>query len=202
MDKVEKLKLKLKELSKEEMEQLKQFLESEEVAVEPETPMEESVAETQQETEENTEEVVEDKPQEQEEPKMEEVVDIVNELPEKEAEPETPKPEKEGADVEEDASEETVEEEQEEEAIPQMQKGAERGEEEEPSAVLEENNEEPPIDFEQIIEAQQAKISALQAENASLKNKVEGAFGYSAKPASSVKVNRLYDDAADLHFHK
>ena len=46
-------------------------------------------------------------------------------------------------------------------------------------------------------------IAALEAENASLRNKYEGAFGFSAKPTIPAKANSLYDDAIDdVHFHK
>lgn len=60
-----------------------------------------------------------------------------------------------------------------------------------------------PIDSQQIIDGLNAKIAALEAENASLKSRTDGAFGYSAKPTAPGKVNPLYDDAIDnIRLHK
>ena len=81
-----------------------------------------------------------------------------------------------------------------------MQKGvqAEDEETEDKSTSDEIDN----TDYQKIIESLNAKITALEEENSKLKNKVEGAFGYSAKTSEPAKVNRLYDDAIDVHFHK
>ena len=59
-----------------------------------------------------------------------------------------------------------------------------------------------PVDYEAIIEGLNAKNLALEAENKRLKAMTEGAFGFSAKPQAPVKVNRLYDDCADIKFRK
>ena len=90
-----------------------------------------------------------------------------------------------------------------EDDIPSMQKVV-------PTEVSEDNSDEVvsdegdsiPVDYEQIVEGLNAKIAALEAENANLKSKVDGAFGYSAKTSIPAKINRLYDDCSDVHFHK
>ena len=211
MDKLEQLKEQLKALSPEEVEKLKAFLnadngeetktEDEPVSndVKDETPKEESEP---IETEENAQ-AVENKEEIPVKPTpTEDTLESV----------ETPtEEEKSEPVVEETPSEESKVEEQvaqtptEDDDIPKMQKGidaSDDGDVETAPKVTAETGEELPIDYEQIIEAQNAKIAALQAENSSLKNKVEGAFGYSSKPAIPTKVNKLYDDATDVHFHK
>lgn len=89
----------------------------------------------------------------------------------------------------------------EEEEIPPMQKGVQE-EKEEVVVPAEEENQDNQEEYKQIIDAQNAKISALEAENATLKNKVEGAFGYSSKVSIPVKTNKLYDDCSDVHIHR
>ncbi len=87
------------------------------------------------------------------------------------------------------------------EEIPKMQRGEQVVDEdkvETPQEEMEDNQE----DFKQIIEAQNAKIAALEAENATLKSKVDGAFGYSSKVSMPTKTNRLYDDCSDVHIHR
>lgn len=211
MDKLEQLKEQLKALSPEEVEKLKAFLntvndeetktEDEPVSndVKDETPKEESEP---IETEENAQ-AVENKEEIPVEPNPTEYTSESVEAPTEE--------EKSEPVVEETPSEESKVEEQvaktptEYDDIPKMQKGidaSDDGDVETAPKVTAETGEELPIDYEQIIEAQNAKIAALQAENSSLKNKVEGAFGYSSKPAIPTKVNKLYDDATDVHFHK
>ncbi len=62
---------------------------------------------------------------------------------------------------------------------------------------------EMPVDYQSIIDAQNAKIMALEAENKELKAKTEGAFGLVAKPGMTIKTNSLYDDdVSDIHFKK
>ncbi len=89
----------------------------------------------------------------------------------------------------------------EEEEIPPMQKGVQE-EREEVVVPAEEGIQDNQEEYKQIIDAQNAKISALEAENATLKNKVEGAFGYSSKVSIPVKTNKLYDDCSDVHIHR
>lgn len=57
-------------------------------------------------------------------------------------------------------------------------------------------------ELEEVIEGLKARVISLEAENQELKSKFEGAFGYSSKPSSPVKVNKLYDDSFDLRLHK
>lgn len=186
MDKLEQLKEQLKSLSQEEVEQLKEFLNEPKAA-----------AETVPEEANNEETSTEDK----------EAPVVTEEAPTEEAPIEKPQEQiAEEAPAIENAEEQTQAPIQKDDDIPAMQKGVETDEDvaaaEPAQKVTAETGEELPIDYQQIVEAQNAKIAALQAENSSLKNKVEGAFGYSAKPAISAKVNRLYDDATDVHFRR
>jgi len=212
MDKLEQLKEQLKALSPEEIGQLKAFLNAdsgEETKTEDGTVSNIVKDETPKSEETKPVETNKDAP----------VVESKEEIPvnptpteDKAGEVATPtEEEKSEPVVEETPIEEPKVEEQvsptptKDEGIPKMQKGIQESEDEEVESapkITAETGEELPIDYEQIIEAQNAKIAALQAENSSLKNKVEGAFGYSSKPAISTKVNRLYDDATDVHFHK
>lgn len=69
--------------------------------------------------------------------------------------------------------------------------------------VIDDDGAEMPVDYRQIVDALTAKNAALEAENARLKAKTEGAFGYSMKPPGAVKVNSLYDeDVSDLKFRR
>lgn len=215
MDKLEELKEKLKELSPEELEAFKTFITADETKAESEetteteapntaveTKEEEKVEEriTEEKAEENTEAETtpsEETPEAEEKPAEAAETTATEEVPTEEE-----KGENEGT---EEAVTEPEPETQEDDDIPIMQKGEAAVDEESeavPNSLVAETGEELPFDYEQIIEAQNAKIAALKAENASLKTKVEGAFGYSAKPANSAKVNRLYDDAVDVHFRK
>lgn len=239
MGKLEELKSMLKELSPEEMEQLKSFIaedktedtptEEPEQTSEPveetaETPTEETseevapteeTTETTEESSETTEgETSEELPAEEqtsEEPAVnsdetapaeeEPVMEKVN-TDEGPASEETETPETETSETTEETSTATNED----DALI-MRKGAEPSSEEESVATSEnitaDDGSEIPIDYKQIIEGQNAKIAALEAENASLKSKVDGAFGYSAKPTAPGKVNPLYDDAIDnVRFRK
>ena len=57
-------------------------------------------------------------------------------------------------------------------------------------------------EYREIISSLNAKIDAQQEELRALKEKIEGAFGYSMKPSEGVKVNKLYDDCDGLVFHR
>mgnify|MGYP000933571979 CR=1 FL=1 len=208
MEKTNNLKERLNGLFK-EMEEIKALLEAEdaeEASEEVSEVLENEPIEDENEVLNETEEVDEETGEEAEiETTEEEPEPVADEQQEEEQEPvseeevETPE---DNAEEEPAMDEEKVVEEpavQTMSDIPTMHK---QGEETATNVTDDETGEELPVDFEQIIEAQQAKITALQAENSKLKTKVEGAFGYSAKPAGSVKVNKLYDDALDLSFHK
>lgn len=225
MDKLEELKKQLKALSQEEAEAIKEFLNSEvaeqteateeatvEVDTEPASEASEANTEAEPAVEESAAIETEEAPAEE---AMAETVEEVaeaaqteEELGEAQTEAAEEQPITEEAEPSTEAvaeEEQTPSEEPQQDDIPSMQKGEAAVDEEAeaiPNSLVAETGEELPVDYEQIIEAQNAKIAALQAENASLKTKVEGAFGYSAKPANSVKVNRLYDDAVDVHFRK
>lgn len=65
--------------------------------------------------------------------------------------------------------------------------------------VMDEQGGEMPVDYQQIIDGQNAKILALEAENKQLKAKMEGAFGLSSKPGEFASVNSLYsNDTSDI----
>ncbi len=103
----------------------------------------------------------------------------------------------------------TKDQEQPVEAPPQVQETEEPPQiEEQPTALApepltDEQGEEMPIDYQQIIDGLNAKIMALQAENASLKAKTEGAFGLTSRVTQPVPVHTLYDnDTSDIHFKK
>ncbi len=205
MDKVDQLKELLKELTPEEVEQFKAFLDSED-----KKPSEEAV----QNDESNTEPTIEDgnKTEEfddvSEKSESEKEVAQADEIPsesvdsleeketlQKETEDDKFSEEEQSADEQSSISEE--------DDIPKMQKGVECSDgETESQQITDETGENIPVDYEQVVEGLNARIAALEAENASLKNKVDGAFGYSAKPTMPVKTNRLYDECSDVHFHK
>lgn len=204
MDKLAELKEKLKELSPEELEEFKTFV----VTDEPKTEETEPVTETKEEDKEEqiTDEKAEDNAKEETAPSEEtqEAEEKPAEAAETTATEEVPTEEGKG---ENEGTEEAVAEPQpetEDDDIPIMTKGAPAGEEDavDEGSITAETGETLPIDYEQIVEGLNAKIAALEAENASLKNKVNGAFGYSAKPATPAKVNRLYDECEDVHFHR
>lgn len=214
MDKLAELKEKLKELSPEELEAFKTFITANETKAESEetaeteapdtavvTKEEEKVEEqiTEEKAEENTEAETapsEETPEAEEKPAEAAETTATEEVPTEEE-----KGENEGT---EEAVTEPEPETQEDDDIPVMTKGAPAGEVDtvDEGSITAETGETLPIDYEQIIEGLNAKVAALEAENASLKNKVNGAFGYSAKPTTPAKVNRLYDDCADVHFHR
>lgn len=209
MNKLAELKEKIKELSPEELEEFKGFLTAnEESAEETQEPATEPKEEEKTEEETNiNEEKAEEKVEEEAEPKIE-----VTETEEKPAEAEetteaeeVPATEENGEiEGKEEAETEPVEETEEEDDIPEMVKMPTTESEEtvDNGSITAETGETLPIDYEQIVEGLNAKIAALEAENASLKNKVNGAFGYSAKPATPARVNRLYDECEDVHIHK
>lgn len=210
MNKLAELKEKLKELSPEELEQFKAFLTTdEESAEETKEPATETKEEEKTEGSTSSEEKAEDNVKEEINASTEEVT----ETEEKPAEAGETTPAEEVPTTEENGEiegiKETTEPEQtteEDDDIPQMTKGEPVGVGEtdtvDNSSVTAETGETLPIDYEQIVEGLNAKIAALEAENASLKNKVNGAFGYSAKPSAPAKVNRLYDECEDVHFHR
>ena len=202
---LDKIKKVLKELA-EELEKVKAFMT--EIEATPDNGRETLQNDT--ETSEpdvstvDTQDVQEAKPVEdpdikedqKEEPQVEEIKEELQvEVPEEEpeGEPEIPK---------EDYGEinQKPENIRDDDNIPNFQKGVE----EEPEALTDdETGEELPVDFKQIVDAQNAKIIALEAENKQLKAKVAGAFGYSSKPVMPAKTNRLYDENLDnIHFKK
>lgn len=212
MEQLAKIKEMLKELSQEEKEELKGILNttddtSEEAEVKEDSAVEQATDETsedkeiaQENSDEKAEDISEEKP---------EVVEPTEAEENSEEAAEQTETSEETAGAEEDANNEmeTPTEEpvsEQEDDIPLMQKGVSASEDEtvDDGSITAETGEKIPVDYEQIIEGQNAKIAALEAENASLRNKVEGAFGYSAKPSSPAKVNRLYDECEDIHFHK
>lgn len=71
-----------------------------------------------------------------------------------------------------------------------------------PPAPVQDTDDDMPVDYQQIVDGLNAKILALEAENASLKAKTEGAFGLTSRPGEPVKVRSLYDDTSDIHFKK
>ena len=204
MDKLEELKSMLKELSPEEMEQLKSFITEDKTE---ETPTEEA-EQTSETTESETSEELPAEEQTSEEP----AVDSDETAPTEE-EPVMEKvdtdegPASEETETPETETSETTEETPatEDDALI-MRKGVEPSPEETVATsenITADDGSEIPIDYKQIIEGQNAKIAALEAENASLKSRYEGAFGFSAKPSAPGKVNPLYDDAIDnIRFHK
>lgn len=213
MGKLAELKEKIKTLSPEELEEFKNFLTADESKAEEaetketeapdaavETKEEEKVEETSEEKAVETAEAetapTEEAPETEEKP-----AEAAETTATEEVSTEEEKGENEGT---EEAVEEPKPETPEEDDIPVMTKGVPAGEEDtvDGGSVTAETGETLPIDYEQIVEGLNAKIAALEAENASLKNKVNGAFGYSAKPATPAKVNRLYDECEDVHFHR
>lgn len=226
MGKLEEIISKVKELTPEEMEQLKSLIVEDKTdetpTEEPEQTPELVEEPTEATTEDNTEEVApteettepaeensgtdesettEDVPAEEE--KSEEPADNLDETVSQDEEPVMEK-------VSEDegpTSEQTEEPEPETSPEPSvddddaliMKKGTDTPTEN----ITADDGSEIPIDNQQIIDGLNAKIAALEAENASLKSKVDGAFGYSAKPTAPGKVNPLYDDAIDnIRLHK
>lgn len=231
---LEELKAKLKNLSPEEVEELKSFLNAEKPADETsEETSTENSAESAEETTETVEtpadnadegatETSEDLPAEEEpaeEPAAEPVQDEESTPAEEVAEEAKAPAEEEGPTDE--ASEQATDAESETEEAPEissdedddlvMVRGGQAPDEDavaEPAEPASQNlvtdeGEELPIDYKEILEAKDARILALEAEIASLKNKYEGAFGFSSKPSMPTKVNSLYDDAIDdIKFHK
>lgn len=214
MNELAELKEKVKKLSPEELEELKVFLTNDGVEAEDtkkeETPNVEPATEPAEE--EKTEEATSEEKAEDKVEGTESTIEAP-ETEEKPAEAEETTPAEEEPTTEEtsenEGKEEATEPEQtaeEDDNIPPMIKGEPVGVGEadtvDDGSITAETGETLPIDYEQIVEGLNAKIAALEAENASLKNKVNGAFGYSAKPSAPAKVNRLYDECADVHFHK
>jgi len=207
MDKLAELKEKLKELSPTELEELKSYLKTDEGTEETEaTKAETEASKAEEEKPEGSEKVADETAEAT--PEAEASQETAEEKPAEAAEetkaeevPTETKTSENEANV--SAVQAPVETSQKDD-IPIMQKGVVTSEDDtvDEGAVTAETGEKLPIDYEQIVEGLNAKIAALEAENASLKNKVEGAFGYSAKPTTPAKVNRLYDECEDVHFHK
>lgn len=213
---LEEIKAKLKDLSPEEMEELKALLLSdtskeeepkgndEDSNKEPETKPDGDVP-----TEENTDKDVpavtpeetgdESIPAEETTPND---ADSGNgeDLPPKDED--TSKDEESNADEEQGQGTPPIEDDD----IPKMEKVTEPTTDEDalPSSeqITADDGEKLPVDYAQIIDGLNAKVTALESENASLKAKVDGAFGYSAKPTVPVKNNRLYDDCSDIMMHR
>ena len=225
MDKLTQLKEMLKDLSPEEVEELKTLINAkstEETA--PEESSEESDAPAPAEATEEAEPTQDAESTEEDAGESAPAVEPTEEVNSEDGDStpadnseesgtETSGEEDPEPNVEEPASEETPAEETatplpptEDDDIPMMKKGAEPAVDEdampESQHVTAETGEELPVDYEQIIEGLNAKVAALEAENASLKNRVEGAFGFSSKPSMPGKVNPLYDECDDVHFHK
>lgn len=209
METLAELKEKLKELSPEELEQVKVFLSTdEEVAEETRKTATETKEEEKTEESTSSEEKAEDNVKEEINAPTEEAT----ETEEKPAEARESIPAEEVPTTEENGgndglnqpTDEPKQTANEDDDIPEMIKGEPVGETDtvDNDSITAETGETLPIDYEQIVEGLNAKIAALEAENASLKNKVNGAFGYSAKPSAPAKVNRLYDECEDVHFHR
>lgn len=206
MDKLAELKEKLKELSPTELEELKSYLKTDEGAEEAEDPKVEAETPKAEEKPEGSESAADETADAT--PEAEASQETTEEKPAEAAE-ET-KAEEVPTEAETSENEANVSavqapvETSQEDDIPIMQKGVVTSEDDtvDEGAITAETGEKLPVDYEQIVEGLNAKIAALEAENASLKNKVEGAFGYSAKPTTPAKVNRLYDECEDVHFHK
>ena len=101
----------------------------------------------------------------------------------------------------------TVAEQSDGEEVPPMTKeavsDAEQGSVTEAQAVVDDEGEDMPVDYKEIVDGLNAKIMALEAENAKLRAKTESAFGYSVKPSVGVKANPLFsEDTTDIHFKK
>lgn len=215
MNKKQFLKM-IAELTAEEKEMVKGILTAEESAGPAETEevdekIENKVETPTEETEEvEVKETTEPANEESEDPDEDEEVEEV--ATEEEVDEETTDTEDESDEADES---EVVEED--DDYIPEMIKGAAPFDEElgaytpEPTEqpIVDTDGNEMPIDYESIIDGLNAKLLAAEAENKRLKsentrlaNMSEGAFGFSAKPQGQVKVNRLYDDCADIKFRK
>lgn len=211
MEKLEQLKAMLKELSPEEVEELKAFLNSDT----EDTPTEDTST-----TDEIKDDNAESEPSAEEENAP---AEVSNKTPADEASTpgDEPTPDvKEGEDTstpEEQPSEENAStdenvptDDSDEEDIPMQKAGNQSDDDVVDNSITAEDGETLPVDYDQVIDGLQAKITALEAEkksleaeNTALKSKVDGVFGYSAKASAPTRVNGLYDDAIDeIHFHK
>lgn len=223
MEKLEQLKAMLKELSPEEVEELKAFLnydtedtptedtsktdEAKDDDSENTTPAEEENAPAEPSTETPADETSTPVDEPSPEAKEDEGA-IDNSVPAQEN--------AEDSNSEEQASEDTPTDESvptddSDEDVPMQKIGGDLADDDVvDSSITAEDGEKLPVDYNQVIDGLQAKITALEAEknaleaeNTALKSKVEGAFGYSSKVSAPTKVNRLYDDAIDeIHMHR
>lgn len=204
---IEQLKELLKGLSAEDLKSLKDYLNSEDTSSDNENEVPNEANESNSTNEETVNDNVDsdndatDTPDEPKEEQTSNETDEVEDKPnvsENSEETTTDETIDNGNPESEPAETESVED------IPAMQKVAPAEVEDENTAneIVSDDGNKIPVDYEQIVEGLNAKIAALEAENATLKNKVEGAFGYSAKPSVPARVNRLYDDCEDIHIHK
>lgn len=226
MEKLEQLKAMLKELSPEEVEELKAFLNSDtEDTPTEDTSTTDEVKDDNAESEPSAEEEnapaeVSNKtpadeastPGDEPTPDVKEGEDTSDNSVSTESEEKTEEPTPEEQPSEENAStdENVPTDDSDEEDIPMQKAGNQSDDDVVDNSITAEDGETLPVDYDQVIDGLQAKITALEAEkksleaeNTALKSKVDGVFGYSAKASAPTRVNGLYDDAIDeIHFHK
>lgn len=226
MGKLEEIISKVKELTPEEKEQLKSLIVEDKTdetpTEEPEQTPEPVEEPTEATAEENTEEVapIEETTEPAEENPGADESETTEDVPAEEEKSEEPadNPDETVSQDEEPAMEKVSEDEgptSEQTEEPEPETSPEPSVDDDDALIMRRSTDAPaenitaddgseiPIDNQQIIDGLNAKIAALEAENASLKSKVDGAFGYSAKPTAPGKVNPLYDDAIDnVRFRK
>ena len=192
MEKLAELKEKLKELSPEELEELKTFLTDEgnteevseiektEEASQAEELKEEKVADESGNAANDESAALKTEPTEETAPEAREDLKAADETSIQSKSEEIPEEMSKGKNED---TETAQQEPAQDDDIPAMQRTALQGGDDAvgEGPITSETGEDIPVDYEQIVEGLNAKIAALTAENASLKNRVEGAFGYSAK---------------------
>lgn len=198
MEKLEELKKQLKILNQEELEQIKEFLNAEN----GDAGEQEEIVKT---DEKSSEEINNDSTDEIDDSSLQDNSTEINETEEESLQEESESnndEQKTQTDSNEGKIDPVSTSSMKDADIPIMQKimpSQDEGIESDQAQVTDDCS---PNELEQIVEAQKAKISALETELASLKSKFDGAFGYSSKPPISGKVNSLYDECSDIHFHK
>lgn len=209
MDKIAKLKELLKDLTAEELEEAKSLLDNDSTdESSPEESEDLKVTENSEESDsENTDEKSDEETSEETLNSSEEIdkeCDDMEDCEEEKTDSESSEEDAQEVLKEEDTAEEEQEDSAvEEDDIPKMVKTSDPQEEISTAPnIVDNGGEEVPVDYQQIIDAQNAKIAALEAEVKSYKSKIDGAFGYSSKPSMPAKVNRLYDDCSDVHIHR
>lgn len=227
MEKLEKLKAMLKELSPEEVEELKAFLntdteesKTEDASTANEVKDDNSVSEDKSEIEDAPAEQSSETPADetltsvdQPAPDVKEGEDTsdVSVSTESEEKTEELTPEEQPSEENASTDESAPTDDSDEEDIPMQKVGGKQSDDDVvDNSITAEDGETLPVDYDQVIDGLQAKITALEAEkksleaeNSALKSKVDGVFGYSAKASAPTRVNGLYDDAIDeIHFHK